>query len=56
MVGSSGTIKLWQKPHDIEKKEVNKMSKEFFDLPESAKRMIWEALLARWETKKPATR
>lgn len=29
------------------------MSKEFFNLPESTKRMIWEALLARWETKNP---
>nr|DAU07457.1 MAG TPA: hypothetical protein [Caudoviricetes sp.] len=32
------------------------MSKEFFNLPESTKRMIWEALLARWAAKKPATR
>lgn len=32
------------------------MDKSFFKLPESTKRMIWEALLARWATKKPATR
>ena len=32
------------------------MNKEFFNLPTSTKRLIWEALLARWAAKKPATR
>ena len=32
------------------------MTKEFFKLPESDKRRIWSALLARWAAKKPATR
>lgn len=31
------------------------MNKEFFNLPTSTKRLIWEALLARWAEKKPAT-
>lgn len=37
-------------------KGVNRMSKEFFKLPESDKRKIWAALLAEWQKKKPATR
>ena len=36
-------------------KEKSRMSKEFFKLPESDKRRIWAALLARWAAKKPAT-
>lgn len=32
------------------------MSKEFFKLPESDKRRIWAALLARWAAKKPVNR
>lgn len=37
------------------------MNKEFFNLPTSTKRLIWEALLARWllarwAAKKPITR
>lgn len=32
------------------------MSTKFFELPESTKRAIWTALLARWAAKKPATR
>ena len=36
-------------------KGVNRMSKEFFQLPESDKRKIWAALLAEWQKKKPAT-
>ncbi len=32
------------------------MSAKFFELPESTKRAIWAALLARWAAKKkPAT-
>jgi len=31
------------------------MSANFFKLPESDKRRIWAALLARWAAKKPAT-
>lgn len=31
------------------------MNKHFFELPESAKRAIWAALLARWAAKKPTT-
>ena len=37
-------------------KGVNRMSKDFFKLPESDKRKIWAALLAEWQKKKPATR
>ncbi len=32
------------------------MSAKFFKLPESDKRKIWAALVARWAAKKPATR
>lgn len=32
------------------------MTKEFFSLPDSDKRKIWAALLARWAKRKPATR
>lgn len=32
------------------------MNKDFFNLPTSTKRLIWEALLARWAAKKPITR
>ena len=31
------------------------MSAKFFEFPESTKRAIWAALVARWATKKPAT-
>ena len=31
------------------------MDKSFFQLPKSTKVLIWEALLARWAAKKPAT-
>ena len=31
------------------------MDKRFFELPEATKRMIGEALLARWAAKKPTT-
>lgn len=31
------------------------MSAKFFKLPESDKRLIWAALLAEWQKKKPAT-
>ena len=30
------------------------MSAKFFELPESTKRAIWAALVARWAAKKPA--
>ena len=32
------------------------MDKKFFQLPESTKKLIWDALLYRWAAKKPATR
>ena len=31
------------------------MSAKYFELPESTKRAIWAALVARWAAKKPAT-
>lgn len=37
-------------------KGVNRMSKEFFQLPESVKRRIWAELLEQWAKRKPATR
>ena len=36
-------------------KGVNRMSKEFFQLPESVKRRIWAELLEQWAKRKPAT-
>jgi hypothetical protein len=36
-------------------KGVNRMSKEFFHLPESVKRRIWAELLEQWAKRKPAT-
>lgn len=44
------------KHHSKNHKEVQKMDKSFFNLPKSTKALIWEALLARWAAKKPATR
>ena len=32
------------------------MSAKFFELPAPLKRVIWAALLAEWQKKKPATR
>ena len=36
-------------------KGVNRMSKEFFQLPESVKQRIWAELLEQWAKRKPAT-